>query len=619
MITRSQFSFLVGCLFYLIGTFTILADAQAQQLSNESSIEAIQQEVKYHLRKRDLKDSSLWVKGHPPPKLGEKLKSIPVQFKGRLQPFDTFARNSLQFIYGRDAYNFISAVDVLVSWMLIPDSWNHTALIKVEKANVKQTLQLDVKRHLFSPLELLSNSIFLRELEELQSRVSREEDLNSYFKELQNIEKRLALYLAIQKGQVPGIFPSSVNVTSSTWLSLYEKDRLQKNNEVNKNHQKYLTTVKEFKAFQKVILIYISAVSTWTTGGSIEKQQQKQTDLDLAIQNFQRLLTENYSAYKNLFPKIKLELQYNQLNPFHFAWLCYLLGLLLLFVGYLFVYQIDIRGFGKFWIIVSIFILLSGFCLHTYGMILRSMIMSRPPVTNMYETVIWVPWAAMILGAIIWAFQRFVFVLIGAIIASLGCLMLADMTPHSLLDGHLEPLEAVLNSNFWLSTHVLIITMSYGAFLLAFLLGNMCLYLFIKKEIKRKLINQYVKAIDRSIQVGVVLLALGTILGGIWADYSWGRFWGWDPKETWALISLLAYLALLHSRLMGWVREFGMVVGSILIFFLIVMAWYGVNYVLGQGLHSYGFGSGGVEYVLGFMLLHLIYVLWVWTWRKRVT
>ena len=111
----------------------------------------------------------------------------------------------------------------------------------------------------------------------------------------------------------------------------------------------------------------------------------------------------------------------------------------------------------------------------------------------------------------------------------------------------------------------------------------------------------------------MVLLAGGTILGGIWADYSWGRFWGWDPKETWALISLLAYLVLLHSRLMAYIKEFGMAVGSVLLFFFIVMAWYGVNYVLGQGLHSYGFGAGGVEYVVAFALINLSYVLLVWT------
>ncbi len=115
-------------------------------------------------------------------------------------------------------------------------------------------------------------------------------------------------------------------------------------------------------------------------------------------------------------------------------------------------------------------------------------------------------------------------------------------------------------------------------------------------------------AIYRCMQVGVVLLAAGTILGGVWADYSWGRFWGWDPKETWALIALLGYLALLHARLSGWVKNVGMLVGSVASFILVIMAWYGVNFVLGAGLHSYGFGAGGVEYVSAFVLANLAFV-----------
>jgi cytochrome c biogenesis factor len=115
----------------------------------------------------------------------------------------------------------------------------------------------------------------------------------------------------------------------------------------------------------------------------------------------------------------------------------------------------------------------------------------------------------------------------------------------------------------------------------------------------------------QGIQIGVVLLAAGTILGGVWADYSWGRFWGWDPKETWAFIALMGYLAVLHARLTGWIQVFGILVFSILSFNLVIMAWYGVNFVLGAGLHSYGFGAGGIEYVGVFVAADVIYVAYV--------
>jgi ABC-type transport system involved in cytochrome c biogenesis permease subunit len=194
-------------------------------------------------------------------------------------------------------------------------------------------------------------------------------------------------------------------------------------------------------------------------------------------------------------------------------------------------------------------------------------------------------------------------------------LVLTDLAP-TVLDGSIHPLEPVLRSTFWLSTHVLIITISYAAFFLAFALGDLVLFFYLKDEEKYSAqIRQGVQSIYRAMQIGVVLVAAGTILGGVWADYSWGRFWGWDPKETWAFITLLGYLAVLHGRLAGFIKNFQLAACAIVTFSLVIMAWYGVNFVLGAGLHSYGFGAGGVEYVTGFVVLHLLYVAYVSTVR----
>ena len=113
-------------------------------------------------------------------------------------------------------------------------------------------------------------------------------------------------------------------------------------------------------------------------------------------------------------------------------------------------------------------------------------------------------------------------------------------------------------------------------------------------------------ALSRASTRRVLLLAAGTILGGVWANYSWGRFWGWDPKETWALIALLCYILTLHGRLAGWWTQFGLVVASVVCFLAVLMAWYGVNFVLGKGLHSYGFGIGGETYVATFVVVDLL-------------
>ncbi|QGJ71521.1 putative cytochrome C-type biogenesis protein [Planctomycetales bacterium 10988] len=194
----------------------------------------------------------------------------------------------------------------------------------------------------------------------------------------------------------------------------------------------------------------------------------------------------------------------------------------------------------------------------------------------------------------------------------------------SVLDGNFKALQPVLRDNFWLAIHVITIVSSYAAGMLAWGLGNISLgyFLFgkyrdpVKAGAKRRPpasctpLSQY---IYKSMQVAVLLLAAGTILGGLWADVSWGRFWGWDPKEVWALISLLVYLAILHGRFVNWFGSFGLAAGSVLGASAIIMSWYGVNFVLGAGLHSYGFGNGGMMEVGLAVLLNWTFLAMAFT------
>jgi ABC-type transport system involved in cytochrome c biogenesis permease subunit len=183
-------------------------------------------------------------------------------------------------------------------------------------------------------------------------------------------------------------------------------------------------------------------------------------------------------------------------------------------------------------------------------------------------------------------------------------LILAD-TQTMALDRSINPLVPVLRDNFWLTTHVLTITLSYAAFALALGIGHIALGKVIKGGRPEPSLYNY---LYRTLQVGVLLLATGTILGGVWANYSWGRFWDWDPKETWALITLLGYLIVLHGRIAGKWAGFGMAVGAVLAFQGVLMAWYGVNFVLGVGLHSYGFGTGGLGWAVLFVAAEISFV-----------
>jgi cytochrome c-type biogenesis protein CcsB len=302
-----------------------------------------------------------------------------------------------------------------------------------------------------------------------------------------------------------------------------------------------------------------------------------------------------------------VEQHLNHAHPFKWAWIAYLLGLICLAGFEMSGWRLADRG-------MTVFTGL-GFLLHAYGMALRVYLAGRPPVSNMYETVVWVPWGCVLFGIILAVTQKNRFVLASASAIAIFCLILTDLAP-AILDSSIQPLEPVLRSTFWLSTHVLIISISYAAFFLAFAIGDLNLFFFWRDE-KRfaKQIKAGTHAIYRALQIGIVLLAFGIILGGIWADYSWGRFWGWDPKETWALIALLGYIALLHGRLVGWVRDFQLAAGAIIAFSLVIMAWYGVNMVLGAGLHTYGFGAGGIVEVTAFVSVHILYVVYVSTLR----
>ena len=167
-----------------------------------------------------------------------------------------------------------------------------------------------------------------------------------------------------------------------------------------------------------------------------------------------------------------------------------------------------------------------------------------------------------------------------------------------------------MRDNFWLSIHVPTITLSYASFALAFGLGHIILAQYLFAPDAKQRIRSLSKWNYSVLQIGVLLLTTGIILGGIWAHFSWGRFWGWDPKETWALIALMCYVVPLHGRLVGWLKDFGMAVTSVVAFNAVLMAWYGVNFVLGTGLHSYGFGTGGSQlFILSFVILDLLFVL----------
>jgi cytochrome c-type biogenesis protein CcsB len=304
---------------------------------------------------------------------------------------------------------------------------------------------------------------------------------------------------------------------------------------------------------------------------------------------------------------INIEVAYNHWVPFRFAWVFMLLAWLAMMLR-----------MGSGWKALHVGALacyVAGLVALLIGFGMRVAISGRPPVTNMYESVIYVGTGVAVFGLIFELIYRKKYIVTAAAAVATVALVLADNCP-AILDPSVRPLEPVLRSNFWLVIHVMTITLSYAAFALALGIANITLGYYLFASSNREAIGSLSRFTYKALQVGVLLLAAGTILGGVWADYSWGRFWGWDPKEVWALVALLGYLAVLHARFAGWVGHRGLAALSVVCFSLVVMAWYGVNFVLGAGLHSYGFGGGGQGPVYSAIALQLAIVGFV-MYRSR--
>ncbi len=238
------------------------------------------------------------------------------------------------------------------------------------------------------------------------------------------------------------------------------------------------------------------------------------------------------------------------------------------------------------------------------AMTLRSLISGRAPITNMYETVMFSGFGALVLATVISLIKKEKIYMWGGLGYNFLCLFMM-MFANNMLDSSIAPLVPVLRDNFWLSTHVCSIMLSYGALALSWILANIMLVRMRFFTISSKDVVYYTKVIHTCLKYGVVLLAAGIILGGIWADYSWGRFWGWDPKETWSLITLCIYMAILHGRYTSWISPERFILITAGAFMSVMMAWFGVNYILASGLHSYGFSTGGALFLGIFFALQI--------------
>lgn len=501
----------------------------------------------------------------------QSLGTLPVQSGGRIKPLDTLARETVRSVTGKSGTH---PVATLVGWWADPDLAQAEPLIEFRDIDSKQELGLDPDRRWYSLVELRDNAALDERGDLIRRRLQGDEELPASDQKVQELLVKMFLLEETLNGSLWKIVPHPDGMEES-WASLTDLGR-------GKLQPKFA------EAYQAVIDLRTAIAS----GDAVRVNQ---TAAAARQQLAQLGPTPSVEA-------LEREQQYNATHPFQKAWMLYLAGFLVLLFS-------PTAGARSRSYRAGVVLIVAGFLVHCYGFGLRCLIAGRPPVTNMYESVIWVAFGAVLFAFVLeWGAPRKYYLLSASASATL-CLILADLLP-TVLDPAIHPLTPVLRSNFWLTVHVLTITLGYAAFLLALGLGHAALWISARTPGKKDAAALLHDTTYKAIQIGVVFLAAGTILGGVWANFSWGRFWGWDPKEVWALIALLGYLAILHGRYAGWLRKFGVTAWSVLAFQGVLMAWYGVNYVLGTGLHSYGFGTGGGQYVAGFVVFELAFVAW---------
>ena len=505
---------------------------------------------------------------------------IPLQDEGRIKPLDTFARNHLLAFYGKRSIKELDmgATDWIINLILNPENGRDQKIFNIRNPEVASSLFLDwTNEHKYSFNQITPG---LSEQSSMLEMIDQKDasDRTVYEKQLYEISRNILRFEEISYLKALKFIPPSNNSESGEWLSPF--DFILKGIPANENQEAILNSLQMYLANR-------------LAGNDLEMSSALNR-YEMALSTFQGINVK--------VDNLKKETWMNRVNLFYISLGFYLLSFIFLSISWMIKPILLNRA--------AYLLLISGTAMHGYGIFLRMQIMERPPVTTLYESVIFVSLIIMALAVLLEYFRKdglgiFVGSVSGSVLHYVGFSYAAD-------GDTLGMLVAVLNSNFWLATHVTTITIGYGASLMAGCVGH----LYLIQEI-RGVNSASLKSIFNNL-FGITLLALfftlfGTILGGIWADQSWGRFWGWDPKENGALLIVLWQLMMIHMRLSGLAKPKEFALGMALNNIIVALAWFGVN-LLQVGLHSYGFDDGVARNLFMFIGFEIIFCLGTYYW-----
>ncbi|HVU27691.1 MAG TPA: cytochrome c biogenesis protein CcsA [Verrucomicrobiae bacterium] len=577
---------------------------------------------------------------------------LPLVFNGRLKPMDSLARNSLLQIREKQTLNLepwkdwyqkpkiIPATEWLANVMMNPqvaDNWpvfrvDNPDLIAFLKLPEKNTAQRQDGKH-YSWNQIAPS---LQTLDSENERVEKIESgqRSAYERAIIKVHARLELYLQLKNSVQPQ--------DSENWKQeLADYENLIPSGVVavraQQAGQSYDTNVfngflGELQRFDFMSQLQPPLIvppqnnsGDWKNIGTVLLEAAKGEKISPEVEDYANmadaLKNQNVAGFNSalvdlrssLVPnfsralaKSRAEVFFNQMQPFYNAMVIYVLAGLLAIFSWFGVAATPRRNdaFGDEGVAATlrrsaVWLIALAFFIHTTGLIYRIVLQGRPPVTNLYSSAIFIGWGACILGMIL---EKFYKNGIGAVTsAGMGFITLIIAQNLSLDGDTMEMMRAVLDTNFWLATHVVAVTTGYAS---TFVAGFLALIYIVRGVFTKTLDEATAKSLARMVY-GIVCFAtlfsfVGTVLGGIWADQSWGRFWGWDPKENGALIIVLWNALILHLRWGGMIRERGLICCAVFGNIVTSWSWFGVN-MLGIGLHSYGFTDAAFKWLMLFV------------------
>lgn len=494
-------------------------------------------------------------------------------YQGRIKPVNSLAIEILNKLTRKNEIYGLDANQFFLSMMLYPSIWQNISFIKIKDEKLKGIIGLDknVKTLSFKDIYTNEGNYKLENILE-ESNAKKPALRNTFDKDVIKVDERLNIAYTLFTGDFLRAFPK-INDENDKWLNVNEAVKLliaDDSSKIKELMEEYYFTLNDATLSK----------ATWN-------------EVNKALENIKVYQNSNASHVIPSELKVKAELLFNEYNIFERLTPLYLLlGFTLLILVFINIFKanMNINKITK----VVLVLLIIGFVFHTLGLGLRWYVAGHAPWSNGYESMIYIAWA-IVLSGIFFSKQSNLALATTTILSGIT-LFVAHL---SWMEPQITTLAPVLKS-YWLTIHVSVITASYGFLGLSALLGFISLVLFVFANSKKENDNFFkilmsIKESNRinemSIMIGLVLLVIGNFLGGIWANESWGRYWGWDPKETWTLVSILIYAVIIHLRyIKGLFSDYTLAVLSTLSYSSIIMTYFGVNYYL-AGKHSYAAGD----------------------------